>query len=156
MKVFTKEFVLLRDLSILFDTDYRINTLALTSQPAVASGTGRQVTPTMLENISTVLYHHPNAFQDAFSKKFGTNLLQQPVYCSLIVSDHILVAIGSEVTETYCYLPSGALLTEAELFETCKSTKLQSLASQRSFLQRRLANIESTYETVKKMTFHAD
>lgn len=65
----------------------------------------------------------------------------------------MLVAIGNQISQLYCYLPTGAVMEEKELFETCKSAKLESLSNERTFLERRLKETIKQYEELEKMTF---
>jgi len=154
MKVLTKEVVVLQKLAISFDADYRTNKLVISSEPSIVYGTGREVTQEQLNGISKVLYGHVAVpFKKGFSYELNTNLLSAPTYCTLVLSDHMLVAIGNQVSHTYYYLPTGAVMTEEELFETCKSAKLESLSYKRTFLERKLKETIKQYEELEKMTF---
>lgn len=154
MKVFTKEVVVLRKLAISFDADHRTNKLVISSEPSIVDGTGREVTQEQLNGISKVLYGHVAApFKKGFSYELNTNLLCAPTYCTLVLSDHMLVAIGNQISQLYCYLPTSTIMTEEELFKTCKSAKLESLLNERTFLERRLKETIKQYEELEKMTF---
>lgn len=154
MEVLRQEVVVLRELSIYFDADYRVNKLSIVSEPSSVDGTGRVVTQEQLDAISKVLYGKiVPALKEGLSRELNTNLLPKATYCTFVFSDHTLVAIGNQVSHTYCYLPTGVLMTEVELFETCKSEKLDALSRRKSFFEWKIEEIIKEYKELEKMTF---
>lgn len=151
-----KESVTLTELWTFYDPDHHQRELAISFAPTqyiLFSKREKEVTVKKLGGIAQVLYGDSTKFKDALKMPSFTNLLDQPLTCSLIFVDDELVAIADENNRSYCHLLTGHVLDEETLSKIYQSKKQKSLSIEINHLRRRLEQKIAEYEELEKMTF---
>lgn len=135
----------LYELKVCYDMDNRRETVCLTYESAKVVETIWPVTEKQLAGIFTALYDK-RCEPIQIIRKY--NYIKNPVKCTLVFVQGILVAIGNINEMRYCELKTGEVITEVELYKTCKEEIKEELVKEIEYYTKILNELVERYEKI--------